>query len=231
MFPGAHRYDSIAAAAVSLVGSDAGGGAAAGGAAAGAAAASASPAAAARRAGGAAAPVTPAAAAAAAAAAPAAHEAPARAAAAAGGAPAAAAGGGAAGAEGDGGAAAKRPVGVNANGVLDGAWTLDELMAAVHRHEYADNAQRVTAAIAAGEHTFHPIITVQDVEVFMALLLLGAVSDRQGRNNWKDSGRGDDEERASVHPAVPLQEDEAGAPASCDPPDDHHPVIPAFRLD
>ena len=57
------------------------------------------------------------------------------------------------------------------------------LMAAVHRHEYADVAQRVTAAIAAGEHTFHPIITVQDVEVFMALLLLGAVSDRQGRNN------------------------------------------------
>ena len=69
--------------------------------------------------------------------------------------------------------------------MLDEGWTLDELMAAVHRHEYADVAQCVTAAIAAGERTFHPIITVQDVEVFMALLLLGTVSDRQGRNNWK----------------------------------------------
>jgi hypothetical protein len=57
-------------------------------------------------------------------------------------------------------------------------------MSAVHRHTYSDVAERLNAVIAVQERGTKRI-THADVEVFTALIILGAVSNRVGINNWK----------------------------------------------
>ena len=57
-------------------------------------------------------------------------------------------------------------------------------MSAVHRHTYSDVAERLNAVIAVQERGTKRI-THADMEVFTALIILGAVSNRVGINNWK----------------------------------------------
>jgi hypothetical protein len=77
----------------------------------------------------------------------------------------------------------RRP-GFNANGVLLPGWTLDQLVSAVHQHTDSDVAERLNAVIAVKERGTKRI-THADVEASTALIILGAVSDRVGINNWK----------------------------------------------